>query len=151
MSKRRIIAVVLPLIFLLIPVEMAVQSALDYPTYLPYVSVPVPTPSPTPSMNAVCATSGAARICARVSAMNPPQNGEERVYGYLTVNNVGQPNLEMKTTWHYQSATLACSAFTDEGGFALCSQTIGQQPSGYQVNVDVSIGGYKVTTWFTPQ
>ncbi|HVN53469.1 MAG TPA: hypothetical protein VMT46_03990 [Anaerolineaceae bacterium] len=101
--------------------------------------------------NVQCAASGPAQICAWVSNGSPRQNSTVTVYGRLLVNNVGQAGQSMATTWHYKTTTPTCPGLTEGTGIASCSRSIGGATVGYQVNVDVSIGGYGVTTWFIPQ
>jgi hypothetical protein len=98
-----------------------------------------------------CQSSGATEICAWVSKGHPSQNSTVTVYGRLLVNGVGQSGLTMATTWHYKTTTSTCSGITGPSGVAQCSRDIGRATIGYQVNIDVVIGGYQVTTWFTPQ
>jgi competence protein ComEC len=109
------------------------------------------TPPPPVGDNVVCKRSGAAQICGWVSDGSPSQYTTVTVYGRLLINNIGQPNLTMNTTWHYKTTTSYCSGTTDSSGVASCSRYISGASVGYRVNVDVSIGGYTATTWFTPQ
>lgn len=125
--------------------------------YLPVIHNPLPssmptsTPSPPTGVNVVCRDSGAAQICGWVSNGSPGQNSSETVYGRLLINNIRQTGQTMDTTWHFKSTNSSCSGTTDIYGIASCSRSIGMATIGYQVNVDVSIGGYSVTTWFTPK
>jgi hypothetical protein len=63
---------------------------------------------------------------------------------------MGQSGQTMNVTWHYKSTTQTCSGVTDSNGMAQCNRSIGQATIGYQVNLDVSIAGQTITTWFTP-
>ena len=67
------------------------------------------------------------------------------------MNGVGQSGQTITTPWHYKRTTSYCSGITHVNGLAECTRYIGGASRGYQVNVDVEIGGYTVTTWFTPQ
>jgi hypothetical protein len=122
-----------------------------------------PTPTPTPTVtptplpppigdNVVCESIGGAEICAWVSNGEPPQNSRVTVYGRLQIDGVPQVDMPMITKWHYESGPkLGEPPKTDIRGTASCERSIGPATVGYQVNVDVEIGNYKVTTWFTPQ
>jgi len=79
------------------------------------------------------------------------QRGSSLRGSRLRINGVGQANQAMNTTWHYKTTTSYCSGTTGSTGLASCSRNIGNATVGYTVNVDVAIGGYSVTTWFTPQ
>jgi hypothetical protein len=136
----------LPLIMNLFP-----PTSTPIPSSTPVLSTNTPTMVPTPTgSNVVCNTYNSTQICAWVSIANPSKNSTETVYGRLLINNIGQANQTMTTTWHYKSTSSTCSGITDTEGNASCSRSIGGATSGYQVNIDVSIGGYTATTWFIP-
>ena len=69
----------------------------------------------------------------------------------MRVNQIGQANQPMTATWHYRTTTPSCGGTMDPGGVGSCSRYISSATIGYQVNIDLSINGYEVTTWFTPQ
>jgi competence protein ComEC len=119
------------------------------PTPVTPTATPTAPPNPT-GANVQCTTAGATQICAWVSTGTPAQYGTVAVYGRLYINNVAQVSQTMNTTWHYKSTTVTCSGTTDANGTASCNRSIGAASKGYQVNVDVNIGGYSATTWFTP-
>lgn len=148
-----------------LPVRAAPQD-LSPASYLPLVLAPenTPTPTKTPTVtpaptipgtpsgsNVVCHPSGAAQICAWIDRPLPSQNMAVTVSGRLLINNVGQSNQTMNTTWHYKTVTSYCSGLTDFTGVASCARTIGRATLGYQVNINVNIAGYGTTTWITPQ
>jgi competence protein ComEC len=109
------------------------------------------TPDPMPGENVQCSTFGDVEICASVSDASPTQNSDVTVYGRLVVNGVPQSGKGMQTAWHYKSTTSHCdSGITDSGGLADCTRSIGRASIGYEVIIDVTIGGYSVTTSFTP-
>jgi hypothetical protein len=110
-----------------------------------------PTPGPMPGQNEQCNTYGDVLICASVSNASPVQNSNVTVYGRLTINGWAQPDKQMFTTWHYKSTTPTCNdGITNIDGIANCARSIGRATIGYQVNIDVTIDGYSVTTSFTP-
>ena len=117
---------------------------------IPTPVTPTTTPPPPIGSNVQCNTIDSAQICAWVSNGAPIQNSTVTVYGRLYINNVAQASQNMTTTWHYKSTNSACSGTTDSSGVATCSRSIGLASKGYQVNIDVTIGGYTATTWFTP-
>jgi competence protein ComEC len=123
-------------------------TATPMPTNTP---TPTKTPTPIPSDNMRCQSSGAAEICAWVSNGHPSRYSTVTVFGRLLVNGVGQSGLTMETIWHYKTTISYCSGTTGPNGVAQCSRSIGGATIGYQVNIDVVISGYQVTTWFTPQ
>lgn len=105
-----------------------------------------------PGFNQVCQKTGKWKVCASVSQGAPAQNSKVKVYGSLTFQKVGQPGRAMQTTWHYKSTEPVCNTgVTDAQGIAKCQRKIGLASKGYRVNVDVTIDGHTVTTWFTPQ
>lgn len=114
-----------------------------------------PTPTPTVALpsgdNVRCNQIGVAQICAWVSNGSPSQYSKVWVYGRLLFNGVGQGGQTMNTDWYYTSTTSHCSGVTNSQGRASCSRGISRATKGYRVNVDVMIGGYYVTTWFTPR
>ena len=57
----------------------------------------------------------------------------------------------MKTTWRYKNSTPNCNSLTGQDGVASCNRDISRATKGYKVNISVRIGGYQVTTWFTPR
>jgi hypothetical protein len=103
-----------------------------------------------PGVNVVCNQIANAQICASVSNGTPAQNSNVTVYGRLLIDGVGQPGQVMNTTWHYKTTTFTCSGTTGANGLAQCTRSIGRASLGFQVNIDVQIGGYTATTWFTP-
>ncbi len=124
--------------------------------YLPFIGLPMsPTLTPMPTMppgaNVSCNTNLAPQLCAWVIDPNPAKNSTVTVYGQFIMNGITQPGQVMSATWHFKSTTSTCSGTTDTTGIASCSRAIGSATTGYQVNVDVSIGGYTATTWFTPK
>jgi phosphatidylserine/phosphatidylglycerophosphate/cardiolipin synthase-like enzyme len=123
-------------------------------TPLPQPS-PSPTPTPTPEPidgdNLVCQTWDNVQLCGWVSDGTPPQFSTVTVYGRLLVDGVGQAGQLMETAWHYSSTTSYCDGITGSNGVAQCSRGISGATIGFQVNVDVEIDGYQVTTWFTPE
>lgn len=110
-----------------------------------------PTVPPPADQNVQCRTGGAGEICAWVSNDRPPSGEVVTVFGRLLVNGAPAAGQQMTTTWHYASTTADCTGVTDASGVANCSRDIGRATAGYQVNIDVVIGGYSVRTWFTPQ
>jgi competence protein ComEC len=125
---------------------MPTHTATPTPT-----ATPTRSPTPIPGDNVRCQSSGAAEICAWVSNGHPSRYSTVTVFGRLLVDGVGQSGLTMETTWHYKTTISYCSGTTGPNGVAQCSRSIGGATSGYQVNIDVVISGYPVTTWFTPQ
>ena len=121
-----------------------------YQIFIPLV-MRAPTPRPMPGVNVVCTTVGEAEICGSVAKDRPARRSVQTVYGRLTVNGAGQGGLTMNTTWHYKTTVAHCSGTTGSDGVAQCGRNIGGATPGYRVNVDVEIGGYTVTTWFTPR
>jgi len=114
---------------------------------------PAATPLPPPiGDNVVCELYGAAEICAWVSNGEPAQYSKVIVYGRLQIDGLPQADMPMISVWHYQSEPkVGQPPRTDMRGTASCERPIGAATVGYQVNVDVEIGGYKATTWFIPQ
>lgn len=112
-----------------------------------------PTPLPTPiADNVVCDSIGAAEICAWVSDGEPLQYNQVTVYGRLQIDGIPQVDMPMITRWHFASGLkLGEPPKTDIRGTASCERSIGRATVGRQVDVDVEIGAYQVTTWFTPQ
>ncbi len=156
MPKRKIVLSALIAGFLMIPVGIAVQSALDYTVYLPYVSAPgsepVPTPTPTPIPgNRVCVSNPDKQICAWVSNIHPSPNTTVTVYGHREVFHGATAWESMKTVWHFPSGDWFCSDGKDFGMVTECSQNIGMLPIGYRVDIDVTIDEFTVTTWFILQ
>lgn len=114
----------------------------------PATSTPIPPPS---GANVVCQTFGEAQLCGWVSNGTPAQYTELTVYGRLLLNGSPQAGQPMTTTWYFRTTTQSCNTgTTDSNGVAGCTRYIAGATAGYQVNVDVSIGGHTVTTWFTP-
>lgn len=130
-------------------------------TYLPLImnggdSDPTPDPTnppdPIPGENVQCNTYGNAEICASVSDATPSQYSYVTVYGQLVINGSAQAGRPMYTTWHYKTTTPTCDGnVTGSGGIASCQRYISGASIGYQVNINVTIDGYSVTTVFTPQ
>jgi hypothetical protein len=110
-----------------------------------------PQPEVMPGFNVQCQQAGATEICASVSDAMPAQNATVTVYGRLRIDHAGQAGQTMHATWHYKTTTASCSSTTGSSGLAECSRSIGRAAIGYRVNVDVAIGAYQATTWFTPQ
>lgn len=114
-------------------------------------STPTKTLAPLPGENLRCNTVGNAQICATISDMTPDKYSWLTVRGRLLVNGIPQPNLQMFTTWHFRTTISYCNdGVTNSDGIAYCQYYISGATSGFQVNIDVTIGGYSVTTWFTP-
>jgi competence protein ComEC len=110
-----------------------------------------PLPDEMPGENIHCHTDGQVELCASVSNANPPRYSSVTVYGRLVINDQPQAGKPMFTTWHYKSTTSHCDGeITGSGGLASCARSIGGASAGYQVNIDVMIVGYSVTTSFTP-
>jgi beta-lactamase superfamily II metal-dependent hydrolase len=122
--------------------------------YLPlvyYESATIPPLEPLPGQNMQCNTSGQVEICASVSDANPPRYSNVTVNGRLKLNGEPGSGKSMFTTWHYKSTTSYCNdGITGLDGLASCQRDIGGATAGYQVNIEVSIEGYSVTTSFTP-
>lgn len=117
---------------------------------------PQPSPSPTPvpppdGDNVVCQSFGSDQLCGWVSNGTPSQYSTVTVYGRLLTGGVGQADQLMETAWHYRTTTSYCEGTTGSDGIAQCSRSIGGASVGFQVDVDVEIGGHLVTTWFTPE
>lgn len=111
---------------------------------------PTKTSAPLPGENLRCNTVGNAQICATISEMTPDKYSWLTVRGRLLVNGIPQPNIQMFTTWHFKTTTSNCNdGVTNIDGIAYCQYYIANAASGFQVNIDVTIGGYSVTTWFT--
>ncbi|MDW7755438.1 MAG: MBL fold metallo-hydrolase [Brevefilum sp.] len=108
-------------------------------------------PDQMPGQNIHCQTFDQAEVCASVSDANPPKYSYVTVYGRLLINGVPQSGKAMTSTWHFKTTTSYCdSGITGLGGLASCERYIGGASVGYQVDIDVSIEGYAVTTSFTP-
>jgi len=136
---------------MLMRVDPPTATNTPVPTDTPTATPTTPPPEAIPGVNVQCQTNGAVEICASVSDANPSQHSTVTVYGRLVINQTGQGSQAMGATWHYKTTTPSCGGTTDPGGVGSCSRDIGSATHGYQVNIDVSIGGYQVTTWFTPQ
>jgi competence protein ComEC len=108
------------------------------------------TPPPPDGANVRCLSVDAAQICGWVSDGSPARGATVTVYGRLIVDNSPLTGQTMTATWKFKSTASDCSAITDAGGVGSCSRSIGSATLGYQVNVTISIAGYSVTTWFTP-
>lgn len=109
-------------------------------------------PDDIPGENIRCHTDGQVELCASVSNANPPRFSSVTVYGRLVVNNQPQVGKSMLTTWYYKTTTSYCdTGITGLGGLASCDRLIGGATTGYQVDIDVMIEGYSVTTSFTPR
>lgn len=131
-----------------------------YQTYLPLILIsehyqeptPPPNSAPLPGENLQCNTYGNAIICATISNVTPTKYSWLTIRGQLIVNGVPQNNLRMYTTWHFKTTESYCNdGITNEDGIASCRYYISGATSGYKVNINVNIGGYSVTTWFTTQ
>ena len=120
------------------------------PTASPTPS-PTPTPLDMPGQNAVCEQIGHVQICGSVSNATPARYSTVTVYGRYLVHAEGQAGHPMTATWHYRTTSPTCEGVTDDNGMAQCSRSIGGATIGYQVNIDIQIDGYEVTTWFTPE
>lgn len=120
----------------------------------PPLPSPEPTPQPSPApptgANVRCQTFGAEELCAWVSNGSPGNSSEVIVYGRYLVN--GQPvgGQAMQTVWRYKTTSPSCSGATGANGIAQCSRNIGRPSAGFQVNIEVTIAGRKVTTFFVP-
>ena len=104
-----------------------------------------------PGENVVCEQIGNVQLCGSVSNATPPQYSTVTVYGRYLVNGEGQAGHAMIATWHYRTTSPSCEGLTNPDGMAQCSRSIGRASLDYQVNVDIEIDGYEVTTWFTPE
>lgn len=104
-----------------------------------------------PGQNVVCKTVGAVRVCASVSNATPARYTNVTVYGTFTLNGVPQANKTMRTTWKFKTTTSYCNAITNSVGLARCTRNISGATKGFRVYVIVNVGGYMVTTWFTPR
>lgn len=109
------------------------------------------TVSAMPGKNLVCKTIGVNQICASVSSALPARYTYVTIYGQLKVNGILQKGKAMKAVWHYKTSVPYCSGVTTSLGLASCTRYISGATKAYKVNVDVTIGGYTVTTSFTPQ
>lgn len=98
-----------------------------------------------------CLKDGKIKVCAWVSIGKPSQHSNVTVYGSFARKGIGQSGKRMTTAWHYRTTTSQCGGITDAQGLALCSRNIGSATKGYRVNIDVTIKGRTVTTWFTPK
>ncbi len=113
--------------------------------------VPPQPPGPLPGENIHCNEYGNVQVCASVSDASPSKYSHVTVYGRLVMDGGAVQGETMASAWHYQSTTSYCnSGITDSGGIASCERYIGPATAGYQVNIDVTISGYSVTTSFTP-
>jgi hypothetical protein len=125
-----------------------------YLTYLPLhlkTLETVTNPDPVPGENIQCDLIGNVEICASVSDATPPRYSNVTVYGRLVINNIPQSGMAMQSTWHYKTTTAYCdSGVTGPGGVASCQRSIGGASAGYEVVIDVNIGGYSISTSFTP-
>jgi len=121
------------------------------PTPMPTATAtPTPIPAPLPGENLRCNTVGNAQICATISDATPDKYSWLTVRGRLLVGGVPQVNKRMYTTWHFKTTTSYCNdGETNSDGIASCTYYISGASSGYQVNIDVTIDGYSVRTWFT--
>lgn len=73
------------------------------------------------------------------------------VYGRLLDDGVGVPIQHMLSSWHFSDRVSECdSGFTSTDGVAFCSRGIGNADIDFEVEIDVTLGGYTVTTSFTP-
>lgn len=137
------------------PTPTATPTQTSTPTPTPTQShTPTPTPTktlvPLPGENLRCNTVGNAQICATISDMTPDKYSWLTVRGRLLIDGVPQENIQMFSTWHFKSTTSHCNdGLTNSDGIAYCQYYISGASSGFQVNIDVSIAGYSVTTWFT--
>jgi len=133
-------------------VVSTVTAQPPYTIYLPLVmkAESAPTPVPLPGENLQCNTVGTAQICATISDMTPDKYSWLIVRGRLLINGQPQVGTQMLTTWHFKTVTQPCNTgTTNADGIAYCQYYIAGAVSGYRVNIDVSIGGHSVTTWFT--
>jgi hypothetical protein len=120
---------------------------------------PQPTPQPTvtstivplPGQNQQCKTIGNAQICATISEANPSaSSGLLTVRGRLLIDGEPQIGLPMNTTWHFPGEVSTCDdGITNPDGIATCNMTLPNFDRRQKINIDVTIGEYTVTTWFT--
>ncbi|MSP12841.1 MAG: hypothetical protein EXR62_07775 [Chloroflexi bacterium] len=120
-------------------------------TVVPAQTVAPAQPPPPQGANVKCNQQGTTQICAWISDPTPTQNTRVTVFARLLVNGAGQSGQAMQAIWNYKSSTPDCSGVTGGDGQASCTRDISRATVGYQVDVDVSIGSFKVTTWFTPR
>jgi hypothetical protein len=123
----------------------------SFPTSPPG-QTPTGTPPPMTAVNFVCSPAGTAtQLCAWVTNGTPAQLTDVTVYGRYWVNGAGVAHQTMQTAWHYRSTSNSCGATTDENGVAHCFRNIGGATVGYRVNIDVTVNGVTVQTWFIPR
>jgi len=127
-----------------------------YVTFLPLVvsqDVPGAPPIPPPMRDetVVCEEIGNVQICGSVSNATPSQYSTVTVYGRYLVDGVGQAGQTMGATGDYETVTRDCSSVTGTDGIAECNRGIAGASKGYQVDVDVEINAYEVTTWLMPE
>jgi len=103
----------------------------------------------TAGVNASCRQYGSTVACASVSHGSPAQSTTVTVFGQLVKDGAPVAGQPMRTAWHYKSTTSYCEGSTDANGLASCSRDIGGASKGFEVEIDVSIGGYTSTTSFT--
>lgn len=142
----------LPTIFLVLLVfGVVVSTVTAQPSYTIYLPLVLKGGiAPLPGENLQCNKVGNAEICATISDMIPNKNSSLTVSGRLLIDGKPQAGVQMLTTWHFKTVTNPCNnGITNNDGIAYCQYSIGGAASGYQVNIDVSISGHSVTTWFT--
>lgn len=127
------------------------QEPKPEPTASPQPTERPTFPPPPAGDNVNCGTNGSAQLCAWVSNGNPVQNSFVTVYGRLYYGGTARSGQPMVATWHYKTTTPICTAPTDASGVASCFRSIGNATIGQTVTIEVSIGGYVVSTSFTPQ
>lgn len=121
--------------------------------------IPQPTPEPTLTstvipllgQNQQCNTIGDAQICATISSATPATNsGFLTVRGRLLIDGEPQSGLKMSTTWHFPDGDAKCDdGITNQDGIAACTMTLPTLDRRQKVNIDITIGDYTVSTWFT--
>lgn len=121
--------------------------------------IPQPTPEPTLTstvipllgQNQQCKTIGEAQICATISSATPPTSAVFlTVRGRLLIDGVPQSRVKMVTTWHFPDEDANCDdGITNMDGIAVCTITLPALDRQQKVNIDITIGDYTVTTWFT--
>jgi len=114
----------------------------------PALSDPRPAALVMPGYNAVCKNIGATRVCTSVSDARVTPGTRITVYGMLKRKGVGQAGITMKVAWQ-SKGTVTCSGVTDENGLASCTAYFPGGNKGHKVRVKVTIGKYKVNTYFT--
>lgn len=121
--------------------------------------IPQPTPEPTLTstvipllgQNQQCKTIGDAQICATISSATPPTSaGFLTVRGRLLIDGEPQSGVKMSTTWHFPDGDAKCDdGITNQDGIAACTMTLPTLDRRQKVTIDITIGDYTVSTWFT--